>query len=215
MRGAIVSPSRTARAPPGVKSFWKSTMTSARATLEAKHSADAAVHREVVVMPDEQHLRRLGDRLLDRLVELRGVEVLGQEQDLDATLLERGHHRVGARHAAVAAADALLHAVQRLALHLRGVAIDDLRSRGPHVGGRGVLAVGSVPAREAPLQVRVQAALDLGDELLRRADDEVIERAPLEALEQRVERVVEMVELLLLDRALEARLRPAALVVLA
>src|SRR5918998_5021790 len=86
MRSAIASPSRTASAPPGVKSFWKSTMISARATLEAKHSADPAVHHQVVVVPDDEHLRRLRDRLLDRLVELRGVEVLGQQEDLDARL---------------------------------------------------------------------------------------------------------------------------------
>ena len=75
----------------------------------------------------------------------------------------------------------------------------------------------SIPSRPASrcAQVRVQLLLDLADQLLRRADDEVVERLPLEAREQRVERVADVVELLLLHRALVARLRPAALVVLA
>ena len=163
----------------------------------------------------DDHLRRLLDRLLERLVELGRVEVLGQQQDLHARLLERLHHGVRARDAAVAAADALLHPVERLALDRGDVALDDLGRGRPHGGGGGVLDVDAEPAGEQRAQVRVQPLLDLGHELLRRADDKVVERAPLEAREQRGERVREVVELLLLDPALVARLRPAALVVLA
>src|SRR3712207_8244429 len=43
-----------------------------------------------------------------------------------------------------------------------------------------------------------------GDELLRRAHDEMLEGPALEAREQRVERAPEVVELLLLDRPLRS-----------
>ena len=82
-------------------------------------------------------------------------------------------------------------------------------------GHGGVLHVDPEAAGQAGAQVRVEPLLDLGHELLGRADHEVVERRPLEAGEERVERVVQVVELLLLHRPLVARLGPAALVVLA
>ena len=137
----------------------------AAATLEAEHRADPAVHHEVVVVADHEHLRGLHDRLLDRLVELGRIEVLGEQEDLDPRLLERRHHRLGLRHPAVAAADPLGEAVERLALHLRDVPVDDLRRRGLHVVGGRVLDVDADPPGQPLAQVRVQHLLHLGHAL--------------------------------------------------
>src|SRR5215211_2943497 len=68
-RAAIASPSGTASAPPGQKSFWKSTMTSARVNAVisiAQDRADPAEWAEIVVVAHLDDPRRLLDRLLDR-----------------------------------------------------------------------------------------------------------------------------------------------------
>ena len=57
--------------------------------------------------------------------------------------------------------------------------------------------------------------LEVGHHLARPADDQPLERLALEVAQQRVAGVLQVVVLLLLDAALVARLRPAALVVLA
>ena len=97
----------------------------------------------------------------------------------------------------------------------RGVPVDDLgggglRPRRPTSSPRRRRA-----ARRAARAGTGAAAPRPRRQLLRRADDEVVERLRLKRANSDVERVAEVVELLLLDRALVARLRPAALVVLA
>ena len=84
------------------------------------------------MVADDQHLGGLRDRLLDRLVELGGVEVLGQQQDLDAALLERVHHRLRAGDAAVAALARKFQAAEpsedgldRQVMHLLATDLDD------------------------------------------------------------------------------------------
>src|SRR3954447_21948278 len=53
-RGAIASPSATASAPPGQKSFWKSMISSASATVGDHRSvASPEQLREVLLHPDE------------------------------------------------------------------------------------------------------------------------------------------------------------------
>jgi hypothetical protein len=61
----------------------------------------------------------------------------------------------------------------------------------------------------------VELRLEVGDHLARAADDQLLEGLPLEVAHERVAGVLEVVVLLLFDPALVARLRPAALVVLA
>ena len=116
---------------------------------------------------------------------------------------------------AVAPPDALAEAVERLALDGRDVPVHDLGGRGLDVGDGRVLDVDPDTPREPLAEVRMQTLLDLRRELVGRTDHELVERLPLEAREEHVERVAEVIELLLLDPALEALLRPAALVVLA
>src|SRR3954447_5900048 len=54
MSAAIASPPGTASAPPGVKSFWKSTMISASGTVpEHRHGATPEQLREVLMTPKE------------------------------------------------------------------------------------------------------------------------------------------------------------------
>ena len=79
--------------------------------------------------------------------------------------------------------------------------VDHLGGRGPDVLGARVLdtLTNIVPADEFFAQVRVQPLLDLGDELVGGADQQVVERAPLEAGEERLERLAEWCGFFLLD----------------
>src|SRR3954453_21960782 len=53
MRSAIVSPSTTASAPPGVKSFWKSMMRSASPIVSDHRPVTPEELRAVLLSPDE------------------------------------------------------------------------------------------------------------------------------------------------------------------
>ena len=172
--------------------------------------------------------RRLDD-VLDRLARLGafgqqqpglevhapgGAEVLGDQQRLDARLVERVEHLGDARRAAPAGADALRQPVQRLALALARVLLDQrLRGRADVVDRR-VLDVDGDAARDPLAQIRVQLALELGQQVVRRADQDAIEPAVLVDVEGEVGGVGEVVLDLLLHRAIELRRRPALLLVL-
>ena len=213
IRPAIASPSGTASAPPGVKSFWKSTMTSARATSESKHGADPAVHHEVVVVAHDQHLGRLRDRLLDRCRRLRRSKrrrarrqlehavrvrpLTSQQQDLHA-LLERLHHRAGrprrGRRGRCPAASGRAPRARARATR-RSTTV---RGGGLHFVGRGVLDVDA--SRPASRSRRYGCSLpSTSSTSSSGAPTTRWSKRLLEAREQRVERVAEVVELLLLD----------------
>ena len=144
-----------------------------------------------------------------------GGHPAGDEQDLDARLVERGEHAGQAGGAAVAAADALREAVELLALAAPGVLLDPLAGAAAHGIEARVLDVAGDAAGDALAQVGVQLGLELGDELVGRADQQPVEAAPLVELERDLGGVREVVLDLLVDAALVVGLRPAALVVAA
>src|SRR5215210_6415087 len=211
--------------------------------LVPQDGADAAERPQGVVMADADHVGGLLDGLLDRLLDDvldrhrggalrhllgRRVEQVGggiadtggrhsgaDQQDLHARLVERREHLREPRRAAASAADPLRHAVERLALAAARELGDLLARAGAHGVQAGVLHVAGDAADEPLLQVRVQLGLEVPDRLLGPADQQPVEAAQLEEVKGRVGRMAEMVLDLLVDAALVARLRPAALVVLA
>src|SRR5215210_582677 len=189
--------------------------------LVPQDGADAAERPQVVVMADADHVGGLLDGLLDRLlddvldrhrggalrhllgrrVEESGIRVAdpggrhpgADQQDLHARLVERREDLGEPRRAAAAAADALGHAVERLALPA-APELRDLLARGrAHGVQAGVLHVAGDAADEPLLQVRVQLRLEVADGLLRPADQEPVEAAQLEQVEGRVGGVPEVV----------------------
>ena len=106
----------------------------------------------------------------------------------------------------------LCSAVEPVALAVALVALDDRGRLARHL--RGVrLHVDVEIARDALAQVAVQRVLDLAAHLLGTADDQPLRDAALEELEELLPGVLDVVLRFFLDPALEARLRPAALVV--
>src|SRR3954470_18680049 len=137
-RGAIASPSGTASAPPGEKSFWKSTMISARATaayVNPPPPPRALLHPAMAVLP--QTLRRAVPTRVRDDVRLRAMAVGAGlipprtlHSDAERSLLQdlaRGAARVveigvyeGASAAALCAAmrpDAELHLIDPFGHH--------------------------------------------------------------------------------------------------
>src|SRR5215208_1967187 len=108
----------------------------------------------------------------------------------------------------------LADALERLPLALVLEHLEEWLHRLEDPVGRGMLDVDVDAPRQPFGEVAVQLRLEVGDHLARPAEDEPLERAPLEVLHQHLARVLEVVVLLLLDPALVARLGPAALIVL-
>ena len=168
-----------------------------------------------VVVADHDDLGGGLERLLRRaLGDPARAQVLGQQQRVDAPLLEAAEHVVGAGRRAAAGAQALLEPVEQLALAPALVLLDPARGLGAHLVDARVLDADADVAREALLQVRVQLALEVADGLVGRADQELLEALALEQVEDDGGGVGEVVADVLVDRALVARLRPAALLVL-
>ena len=180
----------------GVKSFWKSTMTSARAHSQNRSTAPIppCITRSSW-WRTTMHLGRLRDRLLERDRRApAGVEVLGAQQDLArracSSALDHGCRR--------APDDAAVRRGRRPASSGRAprarspatCSLDDLGGRRLRTSSAEEFST-SRPTRPASAlaQVRVQPLLDLADEL-------VAARRPaggrtgcaLEAREQHVER---------------------------
>ena len=153
--------------------------------------------------------RAVGHRL-GRRVQQPGVGVAepgrgqaaGDEQHLDARLVERREHAGQPAGAALAAADALGEPVERLALDCAGVLLDPLGGAGADLVDRRVLDVAGDPAGQALAQVGVQAVLEVADELVGRADQQAVEAVALVERERRVGRAGDVVVDLLVDAAL-------------
>ena len=111
-------------------------------------------------------------------------------------------------------AQALLEPVEQLALAAALVLLDPARRLGAHLVDARVLDADADVAREPLLQVGMQAALEVADGLVGGADQQVLEALALEQVEDDGGGVGEVVADVLLDRALVAGLRPAALPVL-
>ena len=129
------------------------------------------------------------------------AELLVQDQELHAALVERRQHVVEAAGAALA------ELVQRLELALALELLDE-RPGGPeHLVGLRALDVDLDAAGEPLAQVVVQLLLEVGRDLARAADDQALEGL-LEVAQQRVAGDLQVVVLLLLDPTLVA-CRPA------
>jgi hypothetical protein len=146
---------------------------------------------------------------LEALHARHAAELLVEDQQLHTPLVERRQHVLDAAGAA------LPKTLQRILLALPFELLDQ-RPRGlQHLVRARVLHVHLHPAGEQLAQVVVELLLEVGHDLTRTADDEPLERLPLEVAQQCVAGGLQVVVLLLLHAALVARLRPAALVVLA
>src|SRR4051794_31108147 len=210
--------------------------------LVAQDGADAAKRPEVVVMADAYDLGRLLDGLLDgalgdvlhvlggarggavlrrgehagpRVLPAVGGEPRGDQQDLHARLVERRQHVGEPGDAALTAAHALGQAIQRLALVAAHVLGDALAGAGADIVQGRVLHVALDAAGQPLAQVGVQASLEVADQLVGAADQQPVEPLALVQPEGDLGRMDEVVVLLLVHAPLVARLRPAALLVLA
>src|SRR4051794_12334018 len=213
--------------------------------LEAQHCGDRAERLEPFVVAHDHDLCRLRDRSPHRQVRdvltlggLRAVrraggharraepaalraahagrvEVLLQQQGLDALLVQRRQRLLEPGRTATAGSRALDHAVERSLLELALVRRDRLLRCLLDVVAVRVLDVDLDTADDTLLEVRMQLLTEVFEDGLRRADEQRVERAPLVPAQEFLGGVLQVVLCLLVDRALVARLRPAALVVAA
>src|SRR3954447_10028995 len=216
---------------------------SAEPALEAQHGGDRSHRLEPLVVAQAHDLGRLHDRAPHgqvgdvvttgglgavggtgadatwsqpaalRTADAGGVEVVLQQEHLDTLFVERSQRVFEAGRAATARATCLLESVERLLLQLALVGRDCLLGRMLDVVDAGVLDVDVDPARHALREIRMKTLAEVLVDRFGRSDEQRLERAPLVTPKQLVDRVLQVVLRLLVDRALVARLRPTALVV--
>ena len=139
------------------------------------------------------------------------LRALAHQQRLDPLLDQRREHRVEPGGGAPVRAAFRRHPLEQRLLLRRQVGVHDLAHRLEHLLGRGDALVDVDPAADPLREVRVRLVREgRAQRLVVRADHQVLERAPLEELEQQVGRGLEMPLDLPFDGALETGLRPAA-----
>ena len=151
--------------------------------------------------PSQPHSRALHAR--------HAGELLVEQQRLHATLVQRRAAPPRCRRAA------LPEPLERLGLASALELVEARLGGREHLLGRRVVDVDLDAAGQPVAQVAVQLRLEVRRHLARAADDQALEGPALEVAHERLARVLQVVVLLLLDATREARLGPAALVVLA
>src|SRR5205085_578920 len=139
------------------------------------------------------------------------MRVLLEEKGLDAPVGGRLQRRAPARRGAAAAARLLAPALERLVLAPAPRLLEDGLHDGEELG-RARVRLGLRPADDRALDLLGEQSSELGARLLRRDDDDVRARPPLERVEL-LRDAAQVLEDEVLDVPPVARLRPAALVV--
>src|SRR3954453_24235018 len=216
---------------------------SAEPALEAQHGGDRADRLEPLLVAHTHDLGGLRDRAPHRQVrdvvttgglgavggtgadaswpqpaalrtaDAGGIEVVLQQEHRDTLFVERSQCVFETRRAATARATCLLESVERLLLELALVGRDCLLGCMLDVVDAGVLDVDVDPARHALREVRVKTLAEVLVDRFGCSDEQRLERAPLVTPKQLVDRVLQVVLRLLVNRGLVGAPRPTALVV--